>query len=81
MIAFRLIKASYLTVLKDICLWTGLLCRLGMLPGPGYIPHSAFLQILQGEIAIKSGTDAVPGQDRNVYTWFDHPIQRWKDLF
>jgi hypothetical protein len=37
---------------------------------------------LQGEIAIKSGTDAVPGQDRNVYTWCDHPIHRTgKDLF
>lgn len=36
---------------------------------------------LQGEIAIKSGTDAVPGQDRNVYTWFDHPFHRnGKDL-
>lgn len=38
--------------------------------------------LLQGEIAIKSGTDAVPGQDRNVYTWFGHPIHRTgKDLF
>ncbi|KAF7114166.1 hypothetical protein CNMCM5793_007744 [Aspergillus hiratsukae] len=31
--------------------------------GPGYYADS-------GEIAIKSGTDAVPGQDRNVYTCY-----------
>lgn len=48
MIAFSIDQGGLSDYVKDLCLWTGLLCRRGMLPGRGYIPDSAGLQIIAG---------------------------------